>query len=195
MMMFCHYRLLLLAIIQVLVLLLKLGNGEIVPWHFNGTAIEFPSIPALKGVSLKVVDMYYDYHVLVTRDPEGCLPKLFLKLYHSSFYPFLFNLLYPRTSQTFTNITFFDCSSAKYLENVNLPPRQNVSVCPIFALDSNDIILDWDIIFCTKMVELFSPISALPLRANELRFQLPVGFFFGPNPTTCCWKAQNQEDI
>ncbi|KAI9112502.1 hypothetical protein K1719_016425 [Acacia pycnantha] len=168
--------------IQLLVLLLKQGNGQnehvpndtTVPSHLyvHGRMVEFPSIPALQGVSLKVSTIDYESLLLTVEDPEGCLPRLFLqrRLYNSSIYPLEFYL------KTEYNVTFFDCSSLglRYLRNkdFSFSYKQDMFVCPIYAVSSNDSILERDVTFCTKMFQLVSPIPARSLQMNDLSFKL-----------------------
>ncbi|KAI9112566.1 hypothetical protein K1719_016489 [Acacia pycnantha] len=177
--MFCYRRILLLVIIQLLVLLLKQGNGQnehvpndtIVPFHLydHGRMVEFPSIPALQGVSLKVYAIHNESRYLSVRDPEGCLPRLFLqrRLYNSSIYPLEFS------GMNEYNVTFFDCSSygSRYLRNVE--DDLDLFVCPIYAVSSEESILKWDLAFCTKIIQLVSRIDAVYLRINLLSFEFP----------------------
>ncbi|XP_028793609.1 rust resistance kinase Lr10-like isoform X2 [Neltuma alba] len=174
---------LLLVIFQLSMFLVKQGNSlnqrvpnyKTVPFHLfdHGRMVEFPSIPALEGVSLRVYDRDYKSHILHTEDPEGCLPKLFLqhRLYNSSIYPLEF---YDMTKE---NVTFFNCSSlgSRYLrhEHLSNSSAQDMVVCPIYAISSEDSILEWDLAFCTKMFQVVSPISAMCLQRNVLQIKFP----------------------
>ncbi|KAI9081756.1 hypothetical protein K1719_036304 [Acacia pycnantha] len=155
----------------LLVLLLKQGNGENqqVPHHqnlpfrlyYNESAtlmVEFPSIPALQGVSLQVIDIDYESHFLRAEDPEGCLPRLFLQrhLYNSSnIHPLEYD------SDNYGNmtkiVTYFNCSSAwsRYDES---------NYCPIIAIDSDDSVLSRDLVSCNMISRLPSPIAAYDLQ-------------------------------
>ncbi|KAK4257820.1 hypothetical protein QN277_007357 [Acacia crassicarpa] len=135
--------------------------------------VEFPSIPALQGVSLKVSTINYESGYLDVEDPEGCLPRLFLqhRLYNSSIYP----LEFPGMNEY--NVTFFNCSSLglRYLRNEDFSysSEQDMFACPIYAVSSEDSILHWDVAFCTKMFQLVSPIDDFSLRFNFLLLKFP----------------------
>ncbi|XP_028788022.1 rust resistance kinase Lr10-like isoform X2 [Neltuma alba] len=135
--------------------------------------VEFPSIPALEGVSLRVDVIIDELRILSTQDPGGCLPRLFLQrhLYNSSIYPLEFDDMPDK------NVTFFNCSSlgSRYLRNEDFstPFAQDMLVCPIYAVQSYDSILKQDLAFCTKMFQLVSPISAFSLQENMLQFRWP----------------------
>ncbi|KAI9073271.1 hypothetical protein K1719_044757 [Acacia pycnantha] len=162
----------------LLVLLLKQGNGENQqePHHqtrpfrlYNESTtlmVEFPSIPALQGVSLRVIQIDYEFHILYTDDPEGCLPRLFLQrhLYNSS-------NIHPLEYYSYDNmtkiVTYFNCSSAwsRYDES---------NYCPIIAIDSDDSVLSRDLVSCSMISRLPSPIAAYEfLYSNVLTLKWP----------------------
>ncbi|KAI9075505.1 hypothetical protein K1719_042553 [Acacia pycnantha] len=162
----------------LLVILLKHGNGENqqVPHDqtrpfrlYNESTtlmVDFPSIPALQGVSLYVSYINYKSHILVAEDLESCLPRLFLQrhLYNSSnIHPLEFDS-YGNMTEIFT---YFNCSSAwsRYDESKN---------CPIIALGSNDSVLSRDLVSCSMISRLPSPIAAYNLQyENQLRLKWP----------------------
>ncbi|KAI9112456.1 hypothetical protein K1719_016379 [Acacia pycnantha] len=142
--------------VLLVILLLKHGNGE-------RQQVELPSIPhALQGLHLSdYVDNESHIMYLSSGDPEGCLPRLFLqrRLYNSSsILPFEYS--YYKTE----NVTFFNCSSAgsRYASNS----------CPILALASHDSVLsEWNLISCTMISRLHSPIPVEYLQFNRLYLQ------------------------
>lgn len=180
--MFWYQRFLLLPLIQMLVHLLKQGNGQnqhvpfdkTFPFLFKnyGTMVEFPSIPALHGVSLVVHSINHESGIMYLGDPQGCLPRLFLQLglYNSTN---ILPLEFYHMNEEY-NVTFFDCSSlgTRYLRNGYFS-QDNMSICPIYAVSSNDSILYWDVTFCTKMSQLVSPIPAWYIQGPYLPFLLP----------------------
>ncbi|KAK4268184.1 hypothetical protein QN277_024871 [Acacia crassicarpa] len=168
-------------IFLLLVLLLKLGNGqnqhvpddEIVPFHLynNGTMVEFSSIPALNGIRFEVNNMYNesDFLHMSLRDPKRCLPRLFLQhsLYNSSIYP----LEFVGWSE---NVTFFDCSSAGSRHLGYKHNLRDMFVCPIIVVSSEDSIFMWDVASCTLMFQVVSPIRAsVLLNIIDLRWHWP----------------------
>ncbi|KAI9081731.1 hypothetical protein K1719_036279 [Acacia pycnantha] len=163
----------------LLVMLLKQGNSEnqqvphhqTLPFHlyYNESAtlmVEFPSVPALQGVSLHVYGIDYESHILEAEDPEGCLPRLFLQrhLYNSS-------NIHPLEYYSYDNmteiVTYFNCSSAgsRYDES---------NYCPIIALGSNDSVLSRDLVSCSMISRLPSPIVSFKLLTLKWSFQPEV---------------------
>ncbi|KAK4258283.1 hypothetical protein QN277_007747 [Acacia crassicarpa] len=161
--MFWYGRFLLLLIV------LKQGNGENqqVPHHqtlpfrlyYNESAtlmVEFPSIPALQGLSFHVSQINYESHSLNIVDPEGCLPRLFLQrhLYNSS-------NIHPLEYHSYGNmakiVTYFNCSSA-------WSRNDESNYCPIIAIDSDDSVLSRDLVSCSMISRLPSPIAAYDLQ-------------------------------
>ncbi|KAI9073280.1 hypothetical protein K1719_044766 [Acacia pycnantha] len=161
------------------VMLLKQGNSEnqqvphhqTLPFHlyYNESAtlmVEFPSVPALQGVSLHVYGIDYESHILEAEDPEGCLPRLFLQrhLYNSS-------NIHPLEYYSYDNmteiVTYFNCSSAgsRYDES---------NYCPIIALGSNDSVLSRDLVSCSMISRLPSPIVSFKLLTLKWSFQPEV---------------------
>ncbi|KAI9070738.1 hypothetical protein K1719_047300 [Acacia pycnantha] len=160
------------------VILLKQGNGEnqqlphpqTLPFrlYYNESAtlmVEFPSIPALQGVSLHVLLIDNESHILHAKDPEGCLPRLFLQrhLYNSSnIHP----LEYDSDDNMTEIVTYFNCSSAwsRYEESNN---------CPIVAFDSDESVLYRDLVSCSMISRLPSPMAAYDQYMNQLRLKWP----------------------
>lgn len=141
----------------------------------NRTMLELPSNSALPGVSLSVGWIDYESRQLRASDPKGCLPRLFLQLYNTSIYPFQFDSLDPKTveySVIPSNVTFFDCSSvgSRYLTNkyasISLP--QDMFVCPIYAAGSDESVVKLNLVSCTKILEMVSPVPADYLQSNNL---------------------------
>ncbi|KAI9075490.1 hypothetical protein K1719_042538 [Acacia pycnantha] len=161
------------------VILLKQGNGEnqqlphpqTLPFrlYYNESAtlmVEFPSIPALQGVSLHVLLIDNESHILHAKDPEGCLPRLFLQrhLYNSSnIHP----LEYDSDDNMTEIVTYFNCSSAwsRYEESNNN--------CPIVAFDSDESVLYRDLVSCSMISRLPSPMAAYDQYMNQLRLKWP----------------------
>lgn len=166
-----NHRFFLLGIIQVSLLLLKQGNAqnqqvpnhENLPFHLydNGTMVEFPSIPALHGVSLNVSNIIYESHTLQVEDPEHCLPRLFLQrgLYNSSnIYPLEYD---PDMTE---NVTFFNCSLASL--------KYSSHYCPILAFGSHDSVLSENLVSCSMISRLLpSPVPGGSLQSNSLELR------------------------
>lgn len=80
--------------------------------YANQTMLQFPSNPALEGVSLFVESILYESRLLYASDLRECLPRLFLQLYNSSIHPFQFDShsQFPDFYNSPTKVTFFNCS-------------------------------------------------------------------------------------
>ncbi|KAK4257809.1 hypothetical protein QN277_007347 [Acacia crassicarpa] len=199
--MLCHQRfmwLVVLMMMQVLVLLMNLGNAhkQCVPFRLvptkldrsnpttevdrcayylprtdNVEMVEFPGVPALERVRLAVVSKDYKSHILELCDLGGCLTQLYLRFHISSIYPFQLE----SSKKTTSSVIFFNCSSigSKYLKNgqYSFASVQDMHVCPIYAVGSNEGILENDVAFCTKMFQLDSPFDPDDLRSNVFRLR------------------------
>ncbi|XP_028774190.1 rust resistance kinase Lr10-like [Neltuma alba] len=196
--MVCCQRALWLVIMQVLVLLMNLGNAqnqcvpddESVPFRLvqatldsnpcstttnNVEMVEFPGVLALQGVRLAVLEKHYESRILKLCDVEGCLPKLFLRLHRSSIYPFQFETVRSASSNKSFGVTFFDCSSigSEYLKNDDYSFQANLRVCPIYVVGSTEGILERDVTSCTKMLHLDSPLDQDDFLFNNFNFRWP----------------------
>ncbi|KAJ1379329.1 hypothetical protein SESBI_47003 [Sesbania bispinosa] len=158
----------------LMVLLMKLGSAQNgCPFRLtctqNKKMLELPAVPV--PVKLLVSDIDYGTRTLEAHDPENCLPRLFLRLNYSSFYPFS-GVDYGYGDRN--NISFFDCSSVgkRHLRNNYQiqDDAQDMLSCPIYAADDFDGIIDTDLVSCTKLFEFdrVLPVPAYEIQRNSL---------------------------
>ncbi|KEH40329.1 putative glycerophosphodiester phosphodiesterase, protein kinase RLK-Pelle-LRK10L-2 family [Medicago truncatula] len=122
-------------------------------------------------IKFHVSDIDYESHSMSISDPDNCLPKKFLILNNSSFRPYRFD------SELDIKIFFFNCFSVRkqHLRNQYQTSQesQDMITCPIYVADSDEDIVDLDLLSCTKMFDVNASMMGSDLRYNFLRLSWP----------------------
>ncbi|KAI4353740.1 hypothetical protein L6164_002670 [Bauhinia variegata] len=101
----------------------------------NKTMLELPAFSSPVNLSIETID-YEDQSIDVT-DPEGCLPRQFLKINKSSIFHSHYKV------DTSTSATFFNCSYSS----------QDQAYCTIRVLSSSDDVAITGVESCSKMFD------------------------------------------
>lgn len=122
-------------------------------------------------IKFHVSDIDYESHSMSISDPDNCLPKKFLILNNSSFQPYRFD------SEPDIKMFFFNCSSVRkrHLRNQYQTSQesQDMITCPIYVADSDEDIVDLDLVSCTKMSDVNASMIGSDLRSNFLSLSWP----------------------
>ncbi|XP_058724645.1 rust resistance kinase Lr10-like [Vicia villosa] len=128
--------------------------------HYKETMLSLPTTSGPIKFLVDVID--YESNQISVRDPENCMLKIILKLNNSPFLPYRF---YPVSETETTEVSFFNCSSARkqHLRNYNqiYPESQNMITCPIYVSESSESVLKLDLTSCIKIPNLSIPQSYL----------------------------------
>ena len=138
----------------------------------NATILELPAVPV--PISLIVNSINYSEQMLTVSDPQNCLPRLFLKLiFNLSYNPFRFHSYWYK-GETLNNINFFDCSSlgsrqlrSNFHKGYSYRD-QDIDSCPIFAVSSQQSVLELDLLSCAKILQVPSLVTAYDLQHGLL---------------------------
>ncbi|CAJ2674640.1 rust resistance kinase Lr10-like [Trifolium pratense] len=170
-----------LTILALLLLLMNLGNGQILinnssiecPFRLSCSRytdsrhkdqiLEFLSLP----ISEKIVVTYIncESQEIILSHQQNCLSSFFLTHNVSVFYPF-------RSNYGLRNITFFNCSSVQqhHLKSWDQrnPDAQDMLSCPIYVAESTESVVELDLLSCTRMFVKVLPIWAFGIGQNSL---------------------------
>ena len=132
------------------------------------------SLPTTSGpVPFFDSEINYKLRSISISDPGNCLPKMLPELNASSFQFYQFD------TKLATTVFFFDCSSVRnrHLRNYDqsFSESQDMITCPIYPTNSNDSVLELDLLSCTKMsqFQLNAPITVSDLTLNRLSLRWP----------------------
>jgi len=132
------------------------------------------SLPTTSGpVPFSVSEIDYESQSISISDLNNCLPQMLPKLNTSLFQFYQFD------TKLATTVVFFNCSSVRnrHLRNYDQSSQesQDMITCPIYPTNSNDSVLELDLLSCTKMsqFQFNAPIKVSDLTLNRLSLRWP----------------------
>ncbi|KAK2453264.1 rust resistance kinase Lr10 [Trifolium repens] len=173
------------------VLMPLLGNGHNIPSivcpfklsckHNNKKILELPAYPV--PIKLIVNNINYTSQTLEAHDPHNCLSRLLLEHnFSSSIFPLRINgsrLYHYFEDDLYSfNVSFFDCSSLGQLylkkkNQIDFDGEQDMISCPIYIAPFGYDIVEYNLVFCTKLSQRVPPLilsesSLYGIRENSI---------------------------